>query len=33
MNVLQDLPMVELVKNNKGIQVITDTGWNDFDGS
>ena len=24
--------MVELVKNNKGIQVFTDTGWSDFDG-
>lgn len=24
--------MVELVKNNKGIQVLTDTGWSDFDG-
>lgn len=24
--------MVDLVKNNKGIQVLTDTGWSDFDG-
>jgi hypothetical protein len=24
--------MAELVKNNKGIQVLTDTGWSDFDG-
>ena len=24
--------MVELVKNNKGIQVLTDTGWSDFEG-
>jgi hypothetical protein len=24
--------MVELVNNNKGIQVFTDTGWSDFDG-
>ena len=32
MNVLRDSLMVELVKNNKGIQVLTDTGWSDFEG-
>ena len=32
MNVPRDSLMVELVKNNKGIQVLTDTGWSDFEG-
>lgn len=32
MNALKDLSMVELVKNNKRLQVLTDTGWSDFDG-
>ena len=32
MNVPKDMCMAELVKNNIGLQVLTDTGYSDFDG-